>query len=86
MQGTDFNWGQTFATTDAWKAYLAAQAAAGTPVTYIYELATPLTIQLDPTAINSLRGDNVIFCDAGDITNCEYRADLKMYIDKVVGA
>lgn len=50
-----------------------------------YELATPLTIQLTPTEIDTLRGDNVIWADCGDITNCEYRADLKMYIDKVVG-
>ena len=55
-------------------------------VQLVYELATPITIQLDPTAVNTLRGDNVIWADCGDITNCEYRADLKMYIDKVVGA
>ena len=84
MQGTA--WGQSFATLASWKAYLAAQAAAGTPVTYIYELATPISIQLTPTEIDTLRGDNVIWADCGDITNCEYRADLKMYIDKVVGA
>lgn len=55
-------------------------------VQLVYELATPISIQLDPTAVNTLRGDNVIWADCGDITNCEYRADLKMYIDKVVGA
>ena len=31
------------ATLDAWKTYLAAQAAAGTPVTIVYELAAPET-------------------------------------------
>ena len=30
-----------YASVDAWKSYLAAQAAAGTPVTIVYELAVP---------------------------------------------
>ena len=54
-------------------------------VQLVYELATPISIQLTPTEVDTLRGDNVIWADCGDITNCEYRADLKMYIDKVVG-
>lgn len=52
----------------------------------VYELATPITIQLTPTQITTLRGSNTIWADAGSIINCEYRADLKMYIDKVLGA
>lgn len=54
-------------------------------VQLVYELATPISIQLTPTEVDTLRGDNVIWADCGDITNCEYRADLKLYIDKVVG-
>lgn len=60
--------------------------AAMNGVQLVYELATPISIQLTPTEVDTLRGDNVIWADCGDITNCEYRADLKMYIDKVVGA
>lgn len=36
-------WGDPPDGTDAWKAFLAAQAAAGTPVTVWYELVTPAT-------------------------------------------
>ena len=39
-----------------------------------YELATPLTIQLTPTEIQMLLGDNVIWNDVGDMT-LEYLAD-----------
>ncbi len=36
-------WGDPPDSTDAWKAFLAAQAAAGTPVTVWYALAAPIT-------------------------------------------
>ena len=49
---------------DAYKAYLAAQNAAGTPVQVCYELAEPLTIQLTPTVIESLDGLNTVYTDA----------------------
>lgn len=65
---------------------VAAFKAAMSGAQLVYELATPISIQLTPTEVDTLRGDNVIWADCGDITNCEYRADLKMYIDKVVGA
>lgn len=32
----------------------------------------PYTIQLTPTVINTLVGENVIFADVGDITECKY--------------
>ena len=48
----------------------------------VYELATPLTIQLDSHAINSLYGVNNIFADTGDC-EVEYRADTKLYIEKL---
>ena len=41
-----------FTTLEAWKAYLAAQASAGTPVTIVYELAAPETEAL--TAISPI--------------------------------
>lgn len=71
----------TITSLEEWKAYLASN-----PLEVVYPLATPISIQLTPTEVDTLRGQNVIFADCGDITNCEYRADLKMYIDKVVGA
>ena len=39
---------EIFLTLDAWKAYLAAQYAAGTPVTVYYQLAEPIVTYLDP--------------------------------------
>lgn len=55
-------------TPDAWKAYLAAQYAAGTPVQVAYRLATPTTIQLTPQQITALQGINNIWSDAGETT------------------
>ena len=51
-------------------------------VTFCYELATPIEIQLTPHEVNSLLGQNNIFADTGD-TMCEYRADTKLYIEKL---
>lgn len=67
-------------TADALKTWLG-----NNNVEVAFRVQTPLTIQLTPTEVDTLRGDNVIWADCGDITNCEYRADLKLYIDKVVG-
>lgn len=50
-----------------WKAYLAAQKVAGTPVQVAYKLATPIEIQLDPTRITTIPGTNTIFGD-GEFT------------------
>lgn len=44
-----FNVGADWLTTvDDWKSWLAAQYSAGTPLTLMYELATPETIQIKP--------------------------------------
>jgi len=43
-----------YATADDVKAWLASQYANGTPVTVVYELATPFTVQLTPTQVLSL--------------------------------
>ena len=37
-------------------------------VQLVYELTTPLTIQLTPTAVKSLPGTNNLWADSGDIT------------------
>lgn len=41
-------------------------------VQLIYELATPLTIQLTPTQVKSLQGDNNFFADTGEIELLQY--------------
>lgn len=48
-------------TVEEWKAYLAAQYAAGTPVQCTYPLATPQTYQLTPQEITTLLGTNNIW-------------------------
>lgn len=43
-------------------------------VQLVYELATPLTIQLPPTVVKSLRGMNNVFADSGNILDLSYLA------------
>ena len=53
----------------AFKAYLAAQAAAGTPVTIAYALATPTQFQATGSApIPALPGVNTVYSDADSVT------------------
>ena len=48
------------------------QSLQNAPVQIAYELATPITYQLDPISIRLLQGLNNIFADTGDIEECEY--------------
>ncbi len=52
-----------FTDTGAYRAYLAAQYAAGTPVQICYRLAEPYTIQLTPQQIVSFAGINTVYTD-----------------------
>ena len=45
---------------------------ASNPTTVIYELATPIEIQLTPTEIKTLLGNNNIFADTGDVIKFVY--------------
>lgn len=47
----------------------------------VYELANPISYQLSPTDVKTILGQNNIWCDTGDITNLEYRADTRLYIE-----
>ena len=71
---------QNLNTLALWNAHLAEN-----PMTLVYELATPTTIQLTPQQIDSLLGRNNVWADSGDVT-VEYIADTKLYIQKVMGA
>lgn len=67
--GTEIWFSDTgFDSQSAFKAYLSAQNAAGTPVQVCYKLANPTTIQLTPAQLTALQGMNNIFCDAGETT------------------
>ena len=58
----------THTTVDAFKSYLAAQYAAGTPVQVCYKLATPTTVQLTPQEIKAIKGINTLYSNAQELT------------------
>lgn len=66
---------QTLTTAEAVNAWLADN-----PVTFIYDLAEPYTIQLTPQQLALLKGTNNVWSTTGD-TNLTYIADTKLYID-----
>lgn len=51
----------------------------------VFELATPVTYQLDPIEVNTLLGVNNIYADAGD-TSVTYRADPTKIYEKIMNA
>ena len=53
------------------------------PTTIVYELATPTTVQLTPTEVKLLLGNNTIWSD-GDVA-IVYSADVTKYIEKRLG-
>lgn len=54
---------------EAWKSYLAAQYAAGTPVTIAYKIATPQPIQAAGSqSLPALSGENVLITNADSLT------------------
>jgi len=58
-----------------WVSSLDAYAEGATPTTgaqVIYELAEPITVQIDPTTVTALTGHNVIWCNTGNIISVDY--------------
>ena len=49
---------------------------------FLYELATPLTYQLDPVQMTTLFGQNHIWSDTGAVA-LTYPADTKLYIQQL---
>ncbi len=77
--GTGFISAQGYQSASDWKAYLAAQYAAGTPVTIVYELATPVVYAhpaVDLEAIPAEDGSLVITGEANGKVSAEYNKDL----------
>lgn len=62
-----------YSTANDFKAYLAAQYTAGTPVQVCYKLATPTTIQLPPATVTAHKGVNTLYTD-GDSVSVAYTA------------
>ena len=59
---------------DTFKAYLAAQYAADTPVELVYRLATPKVYQLTPAQVPLMRGVNIVRADGTELS-LDYAAD-----------
>ena len=49
----------------------------------VYELATPITYQLTPQEVETLKGQNHVWSDSGDV-DLTYVADTKLYIDNKI--
>lgn len=64
-----------FSTPEEFKAYLAAQYAAGTPVTIAYQLATPEPFEVSPQPVLALPGANTFYTDV-DSLEVSGRRDL----------
>lgn len=66
----------TYTTADAAYAYLKTNNC-----TFTAPLNNPVSYQLSPTEVKTILGQNNIWCNTGDITSLEYRADTKLYIE-----
>lgn len=51
---------------------------------FVYELATPITIQLTPTQVKSLLGVNNVWADTGDVLDAEYIRDMTTIINSLI--
>lgn len=56
-----------FTTIEDYKTWLSTN-----PVKIAVKLSEPIEIDISPTIINTLIGDNVIFADVADVTECKY--------------
>lgn len=63
----------------------AAFTAAMSGVQLVYELATPIEVDLTPTQITTLLGTNNVWADAGD-TTVNYYADTTLFVNKKIAA
>ena len=66
-------------TKEAW-----AQWFTDMQITVCYKIATPITVQLSPTAVKSLLGSNNVWANTGDVNKCVYRRDMSSTIDDII--
>ena len=72
----------TITSEDSWKTYLASNN-----LEVVYPLNTPVEYTLTGIEeLETLLGQNNIYADTGDIKSLEYRADIKLYINKMLEA
>lgn len=80
--GTDVIGG---ASLELWKGYLAAQHAAGAPVTVLYKLAAPVITRHDTAAIQPLTPVCNVFADAGTM-DVGYNRDINLAFQQLQNA
>jgi len=66
-------------TIEAFKAYLAEN-----PLTICYQLAIPVEVQLTPSQLKTLLGNNTIWSDANGGMEVEYRVDTEKFVEKAL--
>ena len=59
-------------------------ALATTPLVVVAKLATPQTYTVDGISLNTLYGENHIWTNVGEIIQCDYKADTKLYVRKSI--
>ena len=72
--------------TEPWLSSMDEYTPGATPTMgaqVVYKLATPLTYQLSPQEVETLKGQNHVWSDAGDV-DLTYVADTKLYIDNKI--
>lgn len=61
-----------------WRTWLSSN-----PIQFVYPLATPFTVQLDASTLETLKGENHIWASTGDVA-VTYRADTKLFIQEQI--
>lgn len=72
--------------TEPWLSSMDEYAPGATPTTgaqVVYKLAPPITYQLTPQEVKTLKGQNHVWSNAGDV-DLTYVADTKLYIDNKI--
>ena len=69
----------------AWKSYLAAQKAAGTPVTVVYRLTEPVVTQRDPARVIPPAPVCNVYADQGDV-DVTYNRDINIVLSQMQAA
>ena len=87
-----FRWNENSGNIDAWKAYLAEQYAAGTPLTVVFGMKNAVETALSQETIESYKtlrtakGETTIITDGPAFMEVSYVADTKLYIDNKFNA
>ena len=74
---------QTVATVADFKAFLASQYAAGTPVIVVYPLATPTTETVTGQTLTITQGTNIVTA-VGSVSDLELEVSYKAYAEVTV--